>query len=280
VASVLYQAVNAHLSRLGIQQDIISVQYQYINRTQAGEAVIIIEEVKKGRAASNFHATLRQTPRGASQQPRKLVVAYFVCAAPSTTGLTLETGWELLPRPPPIDLQRLLRGEDPSWAAEASRVQISHLASLGWIRAVENAFESYYRRKPGRKGLEDAWIRLSSEEKFTNATLPFVADAKPYVVEGWRPTSHEQQTATAFARNDTFWYPTLVMNLDIKKLLPEEGVEWLFLRTEARKISGGRLDLQVTILDDGGDLVAVASHVNMILSSERNTGNSRVQGKL
>lgn len=27
-----------------------------------------------------------------------------------------------------------------------------------------------------------------------------------------------------------FWYPTLLLNIDVKKSLPEEGCEWLFVR--------------------------------------------------
>ena len=70
------------------------------------------------------------------------------------------------------------------------------------------------------------------------------------------------------------------MNLDIKKSLPTEGVEWLFLRTMARKIHNGRLDLQVTILDEEGDLVALASHINMVLPASRNLAKRGDKQKL
>lgn len=252
-----------------------------------GEAIIIIEDVKRGRNVSTLHATLyqgnlRQSEPFITSKSRKLVVAYLVNSKISSErGLTLSTGWELLPAPPPVDLQELPGGKDPFWATEASRIQISHLASLGFVRSVERAFQSYYPRVPGRKGLEDAWIRLSSGERFTNVSLPLVADAKPYVVEGWRlfPGEGDEHTAP-FLRQDVFWYPTLAMNLDIKKSLPEEGVEWLFLRTMARKIHNGRLDLQVMILDQEMDLVAVASHVNMILPAARNLANRGTGEKL
>ncbi|KAH7199013.1 thioesterase-like superfamily-domain-containing protein [Fusarium flagelliforme] len=266
VASVMYQAVESHVQNLGLGQDIISAQLQYVNRTQIGDAKITIETIKSGRATSTFHAVLLQGTR-------KCVLGYFVCVAPTTNGLTLATGWHLLPPAPPIDFERAVKGLDPNWSSGAGRIQIDHLASLGFVRAVEGVFESYYRRQPGHKGLEDAWIRLSSGELLTNASLPLVADAKPYVVESWRPLPGESSEGVPFSRNDPFWYPTLVMNLDIKKLLPKEGVEWLFIRTEARKIDQGRLDLQVSVLDQEGDLVAVASHINLVLSASRNLGN-------
>jgi hypothetical protein len=280
VASVMYRAVESHLQNLGLRQEIISAQFQYVNRTQTGETIIAIEEVKSGHATSTFHVALCQAPY--ASKSRKCVLAYFVCVAPITDGLTLATGWQLLPPSPPIDVERVAKGLDPNWSSEASRIQIPHLASPGFIRAVEGAFESYYRRQPTRKGLEDSWIRLTIGERFTNATLPLVADAKPYVIEGWRPLPADESReaeaeAVPFSRNDTFWYPTLVMNLDIKKPLPQEGVEWLFVRTETRKIHQGRFDLQVSILDQEGDLVALASHINLVLSASRNLGTKNAK---
>ncbi|KAL6925371.1 hypothetical protein FSST1_002645 [Fusarium sambucinum] len=286
VASVMYQAVQSHILNLGLRQEIISAQLQYVNRTQIGEATIAIEKVKTGRATSTFHATLLQDNGSSKTKARKCVLGYYVCLAPTTDGLTLTTDWKLLPPSPPIDVERAAKGLDPNWSLEASRIQIPHLVSLGFVRAVEGAFESYYRRKPGRKGLEDSWIRLASGERFTNATLSLVVDAKPYVVEAWRPlpeSESREAEAVPFSKNDSFWYPTLVMNLDIKKVLPQDGVEWLFIRTEARKIEQGRLDLQVTILDQEGDLVALASHINLILSASRNLGvkdGKEAKGKL
>ncbi|PTD09916.1 hypothetical protein FCULG_00008950, partial [Fusarium culmorum] len=268
VASVMYQAVESHVRNLGLRQQIISAQLQYVNRTQIGEAIITIEKVKSGRATSTFHATLLQGPDTPKAHLRKCVLGYYL---------------ETPPPAPSIDVELASKGRDPNWSSEASRIQIHHLASLGFVRAVEGAFESFYRRQPARKGLEDSWIRLTSGERFTNATLPLVADAKPYVVEGWRPLpAGESREAVPFSRNDPFWYPTLVMNLDIKKGLPQEGEEWLFIRTEARNIEQGRLDLQVSILDQQGNLVALASHINLVLSASRNLKTRNVdenQGK-
>jgi N-methylhydantoinase B/oxoprolinase/acetone carboxylase alpha subunit len=61
-----------------------------------------------------------------------------------------------------------------------------------------------------------------------------------------------------------------VLNLEVKKALPEEGVEWLQLRIQSKQIKNGRFDLEVLILDQEGDLVALSNHVNLILGSDRN----------
>ena len=71
-----------------------------------------------------------------------------------------------------------------------------------------------------------------------------------------------------------FWYPTILLNLDVKKALPAEGVEFLFVRVRAKQIKNGRMDLDVTILDESGDLVALSTHVALVLGSERNMKRS------
>jgi len=69
---------------------------------------------------------------------------------------------------------------------------------------------------------------------------------------------------------EKFWYPTVVLNLDIKKALPEEGVEWLFSRSRSKVIKNGRFDIEVVILDQFGELVALSHHVTLILGVDRN----------
>jgi len=57
--------------------------------------------------------------------------------------------------------------------------------------------------------------------------------------------------------------------------LPAEGVEFLFVRVRAKQIKNGRFDLDVTILDESGDLVALSTHVALVLGSERNMKRNR-----
>lgn len=72
-----------------------------------------------------------------------------------------------------------------------------------------------------------------------------------------------------------FWYPTVLLNMDMKKALPEEGVEFLFVRTQAKKIRNGRFDLEVTIWDETGDVVVLSHHVCLVLSASRNTATRK-----
>jgi hypothetical protein len=102
----------------------------------------------------------------------------------------------------------------------------------------------------------------------------FREDKNPYDVSS-------SDTQAGLAKPVRYWYPTLVMNLDIKKVLPERGVDWLFGRVRAKQIKNGRMDLEVIIMDEGGDIVAISNHVCLVLGSERNTAaRSHDRGKL
>jgi len=76
-----------------------------------------------------------------------------------------------------------------------------------------------------------------------------------------------------------FWYPTVCLSLDVKKPLPSEGVQWLFSRVRAKQIKNGRMDLEVVILDEEGDLVALSHHIALILGAERNMAKNENKGQ-
>ena len=71
------------------------------------------------------------------------------------------------------------------------------------------------------------------------------------------------------------WYPTLLLNLEVKKALPKEGTQWLFIRLQAKSIKNGRYDLEIIVKDAAGDVVALSHHVALAVSSERNTAARR-----
>ena len=76
------------------------------------------------------------------------------------------------------------------------------------------------------------------------------------------------------------WYPTLSLGLEIKKLPPAEGWEWLFMRVECMVVKGSRMDVGVIICDEDGDVVAISRQVAIIVGSERNVGKKAPAGKL
>ena len=104
--------------------------------------------------------------------------------------------------------------------------------------------------------------------------MGFVADMFLQIVETFRHTSDPYHVRDAITGEKKplarFWYPTVVLNVEIKKALPEEGLEWLFVRSRSKMIKNGRLDIEVVILDQLGDLVALGHQVALVLGAERN----------
>ena len=109
------------------------------------------------------------------------------------------------------------------------------------------------------------------------ASLGYVADMWPQVVEAHRDSNGQLPgiEKPADSKVPNFWYPTLLLNLEIKKVLPPEGVEWLFVRVRAKQIKNGRMDLEVVILDEVGDIVALSQHVTLVVGAERNVAERR-----
>ena len=136
------------------------------------------------------------------------------------------------------------------------------------------------------KALIDQWIMFEPHGKkgrFTNDSMGLVVDIFPQIIEQYvNPEMEEallnqgwsQEQADEFKKktkpNASYWYPTLTLNLDVKKSLPEEGVEWLFVRVQAMKIQNGRFDLLIQVLDDKGDMIALSQHASLAVDSSRN----------
>lgn len=113
-------------------------------------------------------------------------------------------------------------------------------------------------------------------ERWTNEKLGFLVDLFPQVSETFMLNGENQYDPTRVRRsskdfkNVGFWYPTLLLNLDIKKALPEGGVKFLFTRLQAKVIKNGRYDLEIIVMDEQGDIVALSHHVCLVVDVARN----------
>lgn len=101
------------------------------------------------------------------------------------------------------------------------------------------------------KRLEDLEREIKKLQAQSGAvsTIPLAAEA------------HTQRGGLEKSQWSSLWYPTVTLNLGIKKTLLLKGVEFLFSRVRAKRIKNERIDLEVTILDEGGNIVAMSSHV-------------------
>jgi hypothetical protein len=259
VTSVFLSVVKTHFSTTLKKQNqphTIALGLNFLRRTEVGEALFTVREVKLGRQTSVVHVTLSQN---IDNHTREEVVGYFTQSNLDTEkGVTFETGWSLDGQPPPVDLHLLKNGQDKNW----SRAPPSPFAAFR--KASQQAAFHLPRQGQSLLGCIDSWNTFNTvaPEKFTNTTLGFLSDV-------WLQQPLETMLKDEDSKK-TFWYPTVLLNLDIKKALPEEGVEWLFVRVRAKKVKNGRYDLEIIIMDEDGDIVALSNHVVLALDASRN----------
>lgn len=257
------------------QPHTITLHLEFVRRTEVGPATFQVRDVKLGRLASTIHISL-------FQNGREEVLGYFIHAnIPLESGPSFDTKWQLEPPPAPANLPALAAGSDPNWAEQKA------MPFASFRKASENCRFFFPRQGQPHKGsMADEWIALKTGEKFTNVSLGMVVDMFPQMIEAFRadadPYSIEEKEKSVNTEPDLrkkgmakFWYPTLLLNVDVKKALPEEGVDWLFLRTRAKQIKNGRFDIEVVVLDEIGDIVALSHHVCMVLPAERNLAKRR-----
>jgi Thioesterase-like superfamily len=218
---------------------------------------------------STVHITL-------SQHGREEVVGYLTHANLDTEeGVTFPTGWSLEPKPLPADVRKFDSDTDANW------VEQTEMPFSGFRKASSRVRFFFPRQGQFLRSMSDQWICFRDGSHFTTESLGFVADMFPQVVESYnddddpyavkKPNDPAKRKPIA-AR---YWYPTVVLNLDIKKALPKEGVKWLFCRTRSKQIRKGRLDIEVVIMDEAGELVALSHHVTLVLSAARNLAARR-----
>lgn len=274
-----------------------------------------------------------------------LVVGTFTNSNINTeTGITLTLSWTLFPpssfpssspSPPPLSptsLTHLFPADtDPHWRRYHNpwtrfRKAVQHVET--WLprhppspspspSSSEATGEATGTDTGTGTGSLDQWIRLTNGQRFTQATLGYVADMFPLIIEMSANSAEldremrrlglvdDDTTATAVTTTNAgagealppsglvdgqtktneltlwttamrkthwarFWYPTVALNMDIKRALPPQGVEWLFARVQSKQVRRGRMDIEVVVLDEGGKLVMLSHHVALIVGAERN----------
>ena len=210
-------------------------------------------------------------------------------------GASLPTGYLLNPAPAPADMAKMVGGTDPGWVEWTYPWHSK--SSLKAFTFVRFFFPAAGVSHPS---MTDVWFTpVLEDDAFTTELLGCIADHWHRMLLNYFPES-EWGTKSIAARaldvseratsgdrrkeieGEIFAMPTLSMSLDIKKLLPPEGVKWLFVRAQAKQIRNGRFDAEVTIWDEHLELVALSHHVSFVLNFPQTSGkdDKSMRGKL
>ncbi|KAF2441039.1 hypothetical protein P171DRAFT_456952 [Karstenula rhodostoma CBS 690.94] len=251
VTGCFIEVVSAHFATALAKQNqphTIALHIEFLRRTQVGPATFHVEDVKLGRQTSVVHVRM-------SQEGREEVLAYATNSNIDTEqGVSFDTEYKLHPPPPSVVLSQLAKDEDKNWHLE------DDMPFANFRKATRQVKFHFPRNGQIKPSIADEWLCFRDGSNFTNSSIGFVADMFPLIIENYR--GHGQ---------GPFWYPTLLLNLDVKKSLPPEGVKWLAIRVQTKKVMNGRMDLEVHVHDEQGDLVATSHHVAFVLDVARNT---------
>ena len=259
------------------QPHTITQHLTFVRRTSVGPYRIYVKETKLGQRTSTIHITLVQ---GAD---RECIVGYITQSdISSEAGITLPTKWSLFPPPAPANIALLAADRDANWQLRTYNPHSKFRKATSRVQC------TFPRFGQAETSIIDEWMRFESGEKFTNESLGFVVDMFPQIVEMYRALGEGHKISSKYGPNAVdaisskswglMWYPTLLLNLEVKKLLPANGVEWLFVRVRSKQIRGGRMDLEAVVMDENEDLIAVSNHVSLIVGAERNTAQRKLEG--
>ena len=270
----------------------INLHLEFLRRTAVGPAIFTVRDVKLGRQISNLHLILSQPQ---SNGKSASVVEGYITMANITKedGLTLDTAYVLHPAPVVANLKQLAKegnDENYAWRSKEPFPQFRRAVTHIQLHLLKPD-----RRPPWPRSMVDQWIRFAphrrSGGRWTNDAMGYLVDIFPQVVEQYINPVAEQAAITITDQEELtkivkenepkakYWYPTLSLNLDVKKLLPEGGVEWLFVRVRAKKIHKGRIDLDVEVWDTEDELVALSHHASLVLDTSRNMTRSGSEKK-
>ena len=304
-AAVLHRLATTHLSithaaRFKSQRLLpISLQLSFLRRTDVGPALLTVHDTKLGARTSTIHVSLAQSRRKSSSPPEDKIVGYITISpeqadqvGPTITiedqeqllhpltpgsgsngevnldalGATEHDGlWELYPAYPLIAAYHQLDVYTPPFPAQ-------HGARLGTV------VEQWARFRPGG----NADTGPGPVSRWSNEAVMFLADIFPRALlrlasamtllngnDDGSEAKPEQEAEDKFR----FWYPTVTMNVDVKKSLPIEGVDWLYCRVLTKTVRSGRQDVEANIVLPNGELVATGIQVGLTVDVARNLAN-------
>ena len=276
--------LKTHPSMHARSPDPITMHLSFLRRTEAGPATFTVQDTKLGSRTSTLHITLSQKNPDGSQ--RDEVAGYITVSSMSAeTGPSINTRFALTPSPIKgsgpqgrVDLGALTRtGRDGAW--ELFEVPLSSMRHatkhIEFFAPTSAAIEA-------KRGFVEQWVRFKpygNVGRWSDASLGFLVDMFPMMLEMFDEQPWDKSEKPKVDDEPLkFWYPTVLLNVEFKKKLPEKGVEWLYSRVFTKVLRNGRMDLDIVVLDETGDVVALSNHVALIMGAERNLAKRNGNG--
>jgi hypothetical protein len=300
VAAIFNCVATRHLrTTLSSQQqpDILTLHIDFLKGHTLGSGIVTVVDLKLGRVTSTIQLAITQ---GDSKAPTAVALVtstnFDVSVGPSA-----DTTWTLTPAPKPLpDFAAIAkRQRDPNWVAYSYEEAFIPFSTQ---------FESLTPRGGQvNGGIADQWTRYRHEvdgARLSGPEVAFLADSIPSIPDSLLKNGAvfdtgriTRETHALDARNpgsltmlkqtmedlitSTVFNSTIVLDIAFKRrtdpLEGKGGIEgpWAFVRGFSKAMKDGRTDLELVIMDDKMEVIAVASQVIYVLEPGRNIRRSR-----
>ena len=248
-----------------VQPDPITTHCAFISRASFGPGIIRVSISKLGRQYSNVIARLYQSSKGA-----EVLIAEAMITQGNLTR-ELDSGGISLAIAPPIPDAEIFQRETGVEMIHPPELHLPLSAARKVRRFLPpgTTYEGDWSSPLYGPGVRDEWITWD----VTTGEDVFDTQAIVMLIDNVRSPAYDFP-GIDFPRN---WMATLSMTTDVKKAPPivegskRYGWKWLFLRAVIGKCNFGRYTIDITLLDERRDVVAIGRRVELILGNERRT---------
>lgn len=291
MAAVIHKAAATHLTTdptllAQNQPDVLNLHIEFLRACERLESTITVSVLKLGATACTLQLHL-------SQKGKIRAVALAISTNfDRPLGPTVPTSWTLLPPPDPKpDFERVLANKpEDNWIPV--RVEGEIIPMTGRILALDPRAGFPY------EGICDNWNSFVGGERMDATYIAMMTDMIPdmtttlmrkgglYDAHGyWRLASEWSEAnpgvpavlwnSMAEAMTAGTFSNTVVLDMEFKRRVPKEGLRFVLIRTAARTLQDGRLDLDVTICDEDMELVCKAHQLILVLEAQRKFGGGK-----
>ncbi|KAF7538702.1 hypothetical protein G7054_g2740 [Neopestalotiopsis clavispora] len=278
-----------HEVRSQNQPDILTLHFQFLRTCGLRDGVIDITDLRLGAGTSDLQLQLSQDGEV------KIIALATATNFDKVSGPSAPTAWKLSPPPKPVDFAKIQAQEpDDNWLATTVDGQVLPLTRRILCLNPREGFPT--------DGVCDAWNSFLGGERMDATYLTLMADLIPSLPDTllrngglYDARAIFAQSAAAEAKNPgapvlltnslaqaaraSVFNHTVTLDIEFKRRLPKEGIQWVFTRAEMRMLEGGRGDLDVTICDENLDILLLARQVLLVLDAKRKFRESKSKTK-
>ena len=268
------------------QPDILTLHFDFLRPCGLRDSTITVVDLKVGAGTSTIQLQLSQ-----QEQVRVIATATSI-NFDKPIGPTHSTNWTLYPTPKPTpNFEKVLAHQfDEHWLPAHLVGEVIPFTGRQLVLNPRGGFPI--------EGICDAWNTFMGEERMDSTYLALMSDCIPSMsdtllrngglydahnnfmqLEQWAENNLGIPAGMTNSLKDAaqaaIFNMTLTLDIEFKRRLPKEGVQWTFTRAASRMLEGGRLDLDVTICDEKMKILCLSRQVILALDAKRKFGSGK-----